>query len=235
MRRKGRAQAAVLRLVPRSELLDSAEHTAVEHQEADLLWAAIAALPQRQRQVLVLRYYLDQTEAEIAAHPGRVHRLGQEAREPRDRRARSRVGCAVMDTQQVERELTALLHQRAETAMSRTQHPAGAPHVPVRGRRPAADGPSSLGAGRCCGCCRGARRRGSALALRPGGGQEVAGSGRARMRSTPPTWRPPRESLLPGRLTTRICWRATSIRSCRRRLRSDRESSIVTRPGAWST
>ena len=35
-------------------------------QEADLLWAAIAALPRRQRQVLVLRYYLDQTESEIA-------------------------------------------------------------------------------------------------------------------------------------------------------------------------
>ncbi len=66
LRRKSRAQAAVLRLVPQSEFLDSAEHTAVQHQEADLLWAAIAALPQRQRQVLVLRYYLDQTEAEIA-------------------------------------------------------------------------------------------------------------------------------------------------------------------------
>ncbi len=66
LRRKSRAQTAALRLVPRSELLDSAEHTAVEHQEADRLWAAIAALPRRQRQVLVLRYYLDQTEAEIA-------------------------------------------------------------------------------------------------------------------------------------------------------------------------
>ena len=66
LRRKGRGQAAVLRLVPRSELLESAENTAVAHQEADLLWAAIGALPQRQRQVLVLRYYLDQTEAQIA-------------------------------------------------------------------------------------------------------------------------------------------------------------------------
>lgn len=70
MRRKSRAQAASLRLVPRSELLDSAEHTAVQNQEADRLWAAIATLPQRQRQVLVLRYYLDQTEAEIAATLG---------------------------------------------------------------------------------------------------------------------------------------------------------------------
>jgi RNA polymerase sigma-70 factor (sigma-E family) len=66
LRRRRRADTAVLRLVPRSELLESAEHTAVEHQEADRLWAAITMLPMRQRQVLVLRYYLDQSEAEIA-------------------------------------------------------------------------------------------------------------------------------------------------------------------------
>ena len=66
LRRKRRAGAAVLRMVPRSELLDSAEHAAVEHQEADRLWTAVTSLPLRQRQVLVLRYYLDQSEAEIA-------------------------------------------------------------------------------------------------------------------------------------------------------------------------
>lgn len=66
LRRKQRATRAVRHLVPRSELLESAEHTAVQHQEHDRLWAAVAALPGRQRQVLVLRYYLDQTEAEIA-------------------------------------------------------------------------------------------------------------------------------------------------------------------------
>ena len=66
LRRRRRAGTAVLRLVPRSELLESAEHTAVEHQEADRLWAAVTTLPMRQRQVLVLRYYLDQSEAEIA-------------------------------------------------------------------------------------------------------------------------------------------------------------------------
>lgn len=66
LRRKRRAGTAALRMVPRSELLDSAEQSAVDHAEHDRLWAAVAALPMRQRQVLVLRYYLDQSEAEIA-------------------------------------------------------------------------------------------------------------------------------------------------------------------------
>jgi RNA polymerase sigma-70 factor (sigma-E family) len=66
LRRKRRAGAAVLRLVPRSELLASAEHAAVQNAEHQRLWAAVTALPTRQRQVLVLRYYLDQSEAEIA-------------------------------------------------------------------------------------------------------------------------------------------------------------------------
>ena len=66
LRRKRRAGAASLRLVPRSELLDSAERAVEQHDEADRLWEAVTALPHRQRQVLVLRYYLDQSEAEIA-------------------------------------------------------------------------------------------------------------------------------------------------------------------------
>lgn len=66
LRRRRRAGTAMLRLVPRSEELSSAEHDAVQHQDADRLWAAVTALPTRQRQVLVLRYYLDQSEAEIA-------------------------------------------------------------------------------------------------------------------------------------------------------------------------
>jgi RNA polymerase sigma-70 factor (sigma-E family) len=66
LRRRRRATAADLRLVPRSELSESAEHTVVEHHEADRLWAAITTLPMRQRQVLVLRYYLNHSEAEIA-------------------------------------------------------------------------------------------------------------------------------------------------------------------------
>jgi RNA polymerase sigma factor (sigma-70 family) len=66
LRRRRRAGTAVLQLVPRAESLESAEHTVVEHHEADRLWAAITTLPMRQRQVLVLRYYLDQSEDEIA-------------------------------------------------------------------------------------------------------------------------------------------------------------------------
>jgi len=66
LRRRKRAGTAMRRLVPRSEALESAEHDAVAHQEADRLWAAVTALPMRQRQVLVLRYYLEQSEAEIA-------------------------------------------------------------------------------------------------------------------------------------------------------------------------
>lgn len=66
LRRRRRAGTAVLQLVPRSEELSSAEHDVVTHQDADRLWSAVTALPARQRQVLVLRYYLDQSESEIA-------------------------------------------------------------------------------------------------------------------------------------------------------------------------
>jgi RNA polymerase sigma-70 factor (sigma-E family) len=66
LRHRRRFGTAVLRLVPHPEEVESAEHDVVEHQEADRLWSAVTALPTRQRQVLVLRYYLDQSEAEIA-------------------------------------------------------------------------------------------------------------------------------------------------------------------------
>lgn len=66
VRRDRRADAARVRLVPAPAVLGSAEHDAVVHAEADRLWSALTRLPHRQRQVLVLRYYLDQSEAEIA-------------------------------------------------------------------------------------------------------------------------------------------------------------------------
>lgn len=44
----------------------SAEASACFQEDHRLLRAAVAALPRRQRQVLVLRYYLDLSEAEIA-------------------------------------------------------------------------------------------------------------------------------------------------------------------------
>jgi RNA polymerase sigma-70 factor (sigma-E family) len=65
--RHGRRVVVLLpRMVPVPEDRPSAEQDAVRHEEADHLWQAITALPYRQRQVLVLRYYLDQSEAEIA-------------------------------------------------------------------------------------------------------------------------------------------------------------------------
>ena len=66
LRRGRRSDASMLRMVPESEELSSAEQDVVSHDEADRLWRAVTQLPHRQRQVLVLRYYLDQTEAEIA-------------------------------------------------------------------------------------------------------------------------------------------------------------------------
>jgi len=66
LRHGRRVVAGLRRMTPQSEELASAEHSAVLHAEADLLWQVIGQLPHRQRQVLVLRYYLDQSEAEIA-------------------------------------------------------------------------------------------------------------------------------------------------------------------------
>ena len=65
-RRGQRTTAARVRMGPVPDALRSAEHDAVEHDEAERLWRAVTRLPRRQRQVLVLRYYLDQSEAEIA-------------------------------------------------------------------------------------------------------------------------------------------------------------------------
>ena len=56
----GRADASGRTLAP------SAEASALRHLESDLLLAAVRALPQRQREVLVLRYYADLSEAQIA-------------------------------------------------------------------------------------------------------------------------------------------------------------------------
>jgi len=66
LRHRRRVRLNLARMTPRSEELASAEHAAVQHDEAARLWQAMTSLPRRQRQVLVLRYYLNQTEAEIA-------------------------------------------------------------------------------------------------------------------------------------------------------------------------
>lgn len=64
LRRRRTARTTVLENVVD---LPSAEATAVAEEDKRELLAALAELPQRQRQVLVLRYYLDQSEAEIAS------------------------------------------------------------------------------------------------------------------------------------------------------------------------
>lgn len=66
LRHGRRVVAGLRRMPPRSEELASAEHVAVQQSEADQVWLGICRLPRRQRQVLVLRYYLDQSEAQIA-------------------------------------------------------------------------------------------------------------------------------------------------------------------------
>lgn len=48
----------------------SAEHTVLRTAELRAVGDGLAALPRRQREVLVLRYYLDLSEAEIAASLG---------------------------------------------------------------------------------------------------------------------------------------------------------------------
>ncbi len=65
--RQGRKDGlAILQLADGVESMPSAEHDAVIHDEYDRIWTEIRNLPGRQREVVVLRYYLDQSEAEIA-------------------------------------------------------------------------------------------------------------------------------------------------------------------------
>jgi RNA polymerase sigma-70 factor (sigma-E family) len=58
--------ARLLLLDPPDEAQASAEQEAAVHDLSDSLWRGLQQLPCRQREVLVLRYYLDQSEAEIA-------------------------------------------------------------------------------------------------------------------------------------------------------------------------
>ncbi len=66
LRHGRRVRVAMPQMVPVAEGLASAEHDAVARDESERIWRAIRTLPTRQRQVLVLRYYLDQSEAEMA-------------------------------------------------------------------------------------------------------------------------------------------------------------------------
>ena len=52
--------------VPHAGTAPSAESSGVDRQQSDDLVAAVLQLPQRQREVIVLRYYLDLSEDQIA-------------------------------------------------------------------------------------------------------------------------------------------------------------------------
>ena len=63
-----RRSAVAARYVPDAERsADSAESTVLAAARRDTVLAALAGLPRRQREVLVLRHWLDLSEAEIAA------------------------------------------------------------------------------------------------------------------------------------------------------------------------
>ena len=65
--RQGRRLAVLASWLAKSrEDLVSAETHVIDHEEAGRVRREIGDLPRRQREVLVLRYYLDQSEAEIA-------------------------------------------------------------------------------------------------------------------------------------------------------------------------
>jgi RNA polymerase sigma-70 factor (sigma-E family) len=53
--------------LPEAGTAPSAETEGVDHRRSDDLFAAVQQLPRRQREVIVLRYYLDLSEDEIAA------------------------------------------------------------------------------------------------------------------------------------------------------------------------
>jgi RNA polymerase sigma-70 factor (sigma-E family) len=64
LRRRQTARTTTIAPLPDTP---SAESTVVQGEDRRAVMAALGRLPARQRQVLVLRYYLDQSEAEIAA------------------------------------------------------------------------------------------------------------------------------------------------------------------------
>lgn len=59
-------RVALTRAVPWSDMQESAEHTAILAEDRRQVLSALAALPRRRREVLVLRYYLDLPVREVA-------------------------------------------------------------------------------------------------------------------------------------------------------------------------
>jgi RNA polymerase sigma-70 factor (sigma-E family) len=69
-RARRRATGRRLEVVPAARFDESAETSALQHENRREVLAALRALPDRQRECLMLRYYLDLHEAEIAATLG---------------------------------------------------------------------------------------------------------------------------------------------------------------------
>ena len=71
LRRRALARrVAISRAVPWRDTQDSAEHTAILAEDRRQVLAALAGLPSRRREVLVLRFYLNLPVAEVAAMLG---------------------------------------------------------------------------------------------------------------------------------------------------------------------
>jgi RNA polymerase sigma-70 factor (sigma-E family) len=71
LRRRALARrVAINRAVPWRDTQDSAEHTAILAEDRRLVLSALAGLPSRRREVLVLRFYLGLPVAEVAATLG---------------------------------------------------------------------------------------------------------------------------------------------------------------------
>jgi RNA polymerase sigma-70 factor (sigma-E family) len=60
-------RVAITRTAPWRDTQESAEHTAILAEDRRLVLAALASLPERRREVLVLRFYLGLPVAEVAA------------------------------------------------------------------------------------------------------------------------------------------------------------------------
>jgi RNA polymerase sigma factor (sigma-70 family) len=71
-RNRGRHLGIARRAIPRLALVDgpSLEQAAIAREDHEEVLAAVAALPGRQREAVVLRYWLELSEAEIAAVMG---------------------------------------------------------------------------------------------------------------------------------------------------------------------
>ena len=67
LRRRALARRIAITRAPWREAQESAEHTAILAEDRRRVLAALAALPARRREVLVLRFYLDLPVAEVAA------------------------------------------------------------------------------------------------------------------------------------------------------------------------